>query len=193
VYFWVEIKGSVPHLYVLRLRGRGVYCKVFQIPLPRSSLFLCFTLLTPQKPAYSSLLLNGDLKKITRLLFLSMALCGHWPIHSFLAHGTLRSVYKPFSSAPIVRDDAGYCDNVGKDQDIENWLRGSTNRTGSIKVRYRISSPWPNQLKPDPQSRLPSPARLRQLRKPSRGARRPLPDLSKKSSSHFPPALQLVQ
>jgi len=78
----------------------------------------------PQKAAYfllfSSLLLDGDLKKITRLLFTPMASCGRWPIHLFLAHGTLRPFY----------DDAGYCDNVGKDQDIENWLRGGTNRTG---------------------------------------------------------------
>jgi len=83
------------------------------------SLLLCSTILMAQKAAYfflfSSLLLDSNLKKITRFLFLPMESHGHWPIHSFLAHGTLRSIYKPFSLAPIVHDGAGYCDNVDKD------------------------------------------------------------------------------
>ena len=115
-----------------------------------------------------------------------MGSCGHWPIHPFLAHGTLRSIHKPFS-APIVCNNTGYHDNADKNWDIENWLWGGINRTGSIKVHYCISSPWPNQLKLDPQSH---PC---QLRRPSRGAGRPLPDFSRKLSRHFPPTLQLVQ
>ena len=68
-------------------------------------------------------------------------------------------------SAPIVYEDTN---SVDKDRDSENWLQGMINWSRSAKVCHQNSSPWPNWLKLDPQSHLPSQARLCHLRRASR-------------------------
>ena len=75
--------------------------------------------------------------------------------------------------------------DIEKEQDIEKWLRGTMNRTGSGAVRGQNFSQWLNQLTPYLQSHLLSQARRRRLRKQSRRAQRSLPDLSTNSSNPF--------
>ena len=127
----------------------------------------------------------GNLTQITSLLLPPMAFHGHWPIHSFLSHSTLESIYECIS-APIVCEDTN---SVDKNRDIENWLQGTINWTGSAKVCHQNSSPWPNWLKLDPQSHLPPQARPCHLKRASRRPQKLLLNCLKKSSSHFSPAL----
>ena len=107
-----------------------------------------------------------------------------WLIHPFLAADAHRSFCHPFSE-PIALCKSAAQTDIEKQQDIEKWLQGTINRTGSGVVRCQNSSQWPNQLTQYLPSHLSSQARLRCLRKQSRRVQRPLPNLSKNSSNPF--------
>ena len=105
-----------------------------------------------------------------------------WPIHPFLAGDVRRSIYHPFTG-PMGSHQYTADTDVEKEQDIENWLRGTTKWTGSVMVCCRNSSLWPNQLTLCLPSHLSFQVKLRRLRKQSRTAWRSLPDLSKNSNN----------
>src|SRR5882762_5939766 len=104
-----------------------------------------------------------------------------WPIHPFLAVDAHRSIRHSLSELMALRKYAAHI-NVEKAQNIENWVRGATNWTGSVVVHHRDSSLWPNQLTPCLLSHLSSQAR-HQLRKHSRRVQRPSPDHSKNANN----------
>src|SRR6266436_5051306 len=110
-----------------------------------------------------------------------MGLHRQWPTHSFLAADARTTICNSFSGPMASCKDAVQTE----EQDIEKWLRGTINWTGSAAVSRLKFSLWLNQLTPCLPSHLSSQARLCRLRKQSRRVRRPLPDLLKNLNNPF--------
>lgn len=99
------------------------------------------------------------------------------PVHLFLGFSTLRSILSSKRS-----------DDDDKKRDIQNWLRGSINWTGSNEVRCHPLQ-WRSLLKRVLQSPQVSQARLRRLRN---RFRRRLHGPSRNSNRLFPFVRPLV-